>query len=151
MRVGKRSDENGLERNVRPDHGFLIRIGKSDPSFVTRMGRLYHDFSVFPRTQEREMLIEGPDMIKNSQEPILTRNVRADKGFLTRVGKADKSFSPMTDMSTMSTQLLNRDNNQSKRQKSGSKAYFLTRVGRAGKTTKRKSYFTRIGRSSSSL
>ena len=127
MRVGKRSGEADLARNARPDHGFLIRIGRSAKS--------QHFFH--PTTLDRQI-------ISNLQEPILTRNERADKGFLTRVGKADKSF--LTRVGRSSGLDSQPPANQDKRQKSGSKAYFLTRVGRAGEATKRKSYFTRVGR-----
>ena len=120
----KRSDATNLIRNARPDHGFLIRIGRPDPSLV----------------------INRPTIVESSLEPILTRNERADKGFLTRVGKADKSFMTRVGRSTGNHRPLETHFNQAKKHKPGNKAYFLTRVGRAGETTKRKSYFTRIGR-----
>jgi len=132
MRVGKRSGEADLARNSRPDNGFLIRIGRSPKS---------HQF-FHPTPLARQIL-------SNSQAQFLTRNERADKGFLTRVGKADKSF--LTRVGRSSNLNSQPPANQDKRQKSGSKAYFLTRVGRAGVATKRKSYFTRVGRSSKSI
>lgn len=171
MRVGRSADKSAMTRNSRPDHGFLIRIGKPDPSLHNRLLGL----------------------IDTTAGPIFTRQERANKGFLTRVGKADKSFltrvgksdnmidQPQIRYDTLighprSETLIGQprsvimigqpksgiligqsksDNlsgqSQNKRHKTGSKTYFLTRVGRAKGTTKRKSYFTRIGRSPSSF
>jgi len=79
MRVGKRSAEVDFERNERPDHGFLIRIGRSTKA------------------------------VKEN----LTEDKKVDKSLLVRVGR---SGGPPPGH---------------KRQKSGSNAFFLTRVGRA--------------------
>jgi len=143
MRVGrsphKRSEEEGLTRQERPDNGFLIRIGRSDKFESKEVGILDGEVSSSTNKLVKKILMKRPTVIENSLEPILTRNLRADKGFLIRVGKADPSFLPNVER-TLGAGLTH-----VKRQKTGSKAYFLTRVGRAGEPTKRKSYFTRIG------
>jgi len=107
MRVGKRSAEVDLEGNERPDHGFLIRIGRSQQ---------------IPRQS-------------------LYSRKRADKTYLIRVGR---SVGPPTNLIRVGRS-VGPPTNQDKRQKSGSNAFFLTRVGRAA--FKRKSFFTRVGRS----
>jgi len=121
MRVGKRSGETDLARNSRPDHGFLIRIGRSAKPY---------NHQLYPESLDNE-------------EPLIARETKADRGFMTRVGKADKSFLIRVGRSSGASPQTPAI--QDKRQKSGSKAFFLTRVGRAA--TKRKAYFTRVGRS----
>jgi len=120
MRVGKRSAEVDLEGNERPDHGFLIRIGRSQQ---------------IPRQS-------------------LYSRKRADKTYLIRVGRSvgpptnlirvGRSVGPPTNLKRVGRS-VGPPTNQDKRQKSGSNAFFLTRVGRAA--FKRKSFFTRVGRS----
>jgi len=88
MRVGKRSPEVDFERNERPDHGFLIRIGRSTKA-----------------VKEKQTF--------GKKKANLTEGKKVDKSLLVRVGK---SSGPSPDH---------------KRQKSGSNAFFLTRVGRA--------------------
>merc|ERR1712240_783156 len=103
MRVGKRSAEVDLEGNERPDHGFLIRIGRSQQ---------------IPRQS-------------------LYSRKRADKTYLIRVGRSvgpptnlireGRSVGPPTNLKRVGRS-VGPPTNQDKRQKSGSNAFFLTRV-----------------------
>jgi len=99
MRVGKRSAEVDFERNERPDHGFLIRIGRSTKAVKEK--QLQQTFG--------------------RKKANLTEDKKVDKSLLVRVGR---SGGPPPGH---------------KRQKSGSNAFFLTRVGRAKR--KRNSLF----------
>jgi len=101
MRVGKRSAEADFERNERPDHGFLIRIGRSTTA-----------------VQDKQ-----PQQIYGRMKPNLIEEKKVDKSLLTRVGR---SGGPPPGRGH-------------KRQKSGSNAFFLTRVGRAKQ--RRNSFF----------
>ena len=121
MRVGKRSGETDLARNSRPDHGFLIRIGRSAKPYNHQ---------------------QNPERLDN-EEPFLGRETKVDSGFMTRVGEADKPFLIRVGRSSGTSPQTPAI--QDKRQKSGSKAFFLPDKGwRAA--TNRKAYFTRVGR-----
>ena len=78
----------------------------ADNSFVERLGFLYDEMIFFPKKSDMQSLLE------NTEEKLSNKKEGSDKGFLTRVGKMDKSW-PYREMS-------------------GRKKYMMTRVGRSG-------------------